>query len=62
MKDYKALVKRLRVAVDVHEVKGCVLEISAETCTEIADTIEELERELAAARAEIDAATIRGNY
>lgn len=30
--------------------------------SEIVDTIEELERELAAARAEIDAATIRGNY
>ncbi|MBQ0142845.1 MAG: hypothetical protein KBT06_08625 [Prevotellaceae bacterium] len=46
MNDYKALIKRLRVAVDVHEVKGCVLEISAETCAEIADAIEELVRDI----------------
>ena len=42
MNDYKELIKRLRVAVDVYEVKGCVLEISAELCAKIADAIEQL--------------------
>lgn len=45
MSNYKELIKRLRVAVDVHEAKGCVLEISAETCAEIADAIEQLIKE-----------------
>lgn len=49
MNDYEELIKRLRVAVDVHKVKGCALEISAETCAEIADAIEQLVRERDAA-------------
>ena len=45
MNDYTKLIERLRVAVDVFETKGCVLEISAETCTEIADALEKLVKE-----------------
>lgn len=56
MDDYKELIKRLRVAVDVYEVKGCVLEISAETCAEIADAIEQLVIERDAAIHDLDMA------
>lgn len=54
MSDCTKLIERLRVAVDVFEAKGCVLEISAETCTEIADALEKLvkERDAAVAAAE----------
>lgn len=53
MSDYKNLIKRLRVAVEVFEAKGCELQITHETCTEIADAMERLTKERDAAIAQI---------
>lgn len=41
MSDYNALIKRLRAAVEVHKRTGCELTITAETCVELADALEQ---------------------